>query len=168
MRKHRMFVLGAGLLAMSLFAAACSDSGGDDTSGGSATGSTSSEPKGEIAVGVSGAFAENQLVAEMYAQVLENAGYTVNRELDLADREVGNEALAAGEIDLKPEYTGFELCRSTTRPRPTNGDPQAVADALGTAAADRGAGDVRDLAGEQHERVRDDAGDRRPRTASPT
>ena len=58
---------------------------------------------------MSGAFAENQVVAEMYAQVLEADGYTVTRELDIADRAVGNEALAAGEIDLKPEYTGFDL-----------------------------------------------------------
>ena len=71
--------------------------------------SPSAEPKGEIVVGVSGAFAENQVVAEMYAQVLEADGYTVTRELDIADRAVGNEALAAGEIDLKPEYTGFDL-----------------------------------------------------------
>jgi hypothetical protein len=59
MRKHRMFVLGAGLLALALFASACSDSGGDDTGGDS---SPSSEPKGNITVGVSGAFAENQRV----------------------------------------------------------------------------------------------------------
>ena len=109
MRKHRMFVLGAGLLALSLFAAACNDSGGDDDTGGSASASESSAPKPELTVGVSGPFAENQLVAEMYAQVLENAGYTVSRELEIADREVGNKALADDEIDLKPEYTGFDL-----------------------------------------------------------
>ena len=93
MRNHRMFVLGAGLLALSLLAAACNDSGGDDDTGGSASASESSAPKPELTVGVSGPFAENQLVAEMYAQVLENAGYTVNRELDIADRAVGNKAL---------------------------------------------------------------------------
>ena len=137
MRKHRMFVLGAGLLALSLFAAACSDSGGDDDTGGSASASESSAPKPELTVGVSGAFAENQLVAEMYAQVLENAGYTVNRELDIADRAVGNKALADGEIDLKPEYTGFDL-PLYDKNAPTNGEPQAVADALSGAVADSG------------------------------
>ena len=137
MRKHRMFVLGAGLLALSLFAAACSDSGGDDDTGGSASASESSAPKPELTVGVSGAFAENQLVAEMYAQVLENAGYTVHRELDIADRVVGNKALADGEIDLKPEYTGFDL-PEYDKNAPTNGEPQAVADALSGAVADSG------------------------------
>jgi osmoprotectant transport system substrate-binding protein len=131
-----MFVLGAGLLALSLFAAACGDSGGDDTGDG-ATDTASAEPKGEIVVGVSGAFAENQVVAEMYAQVLEANGYTVTRELDIADRAVGNEALAAGEIDLKPEYTGFDLPLYDEK-APTNGDPQAVADALAAALEPEG------------------------------
>jgi osmoprotectant transport system substrate-binding protein len=57
-----------------------------------------------IVVGVSGAFAENQIVAEMYAQVLEHAGYTVERELDLRSREISQNALEAGFIDVKPEY----------------------------------------------------------------
>jgi osmoprotectant transport system substrate-binding protein len=57
-----------------------------------------------IVVGVSGAFAENQLVAEMYAQVLEHAGYAVDREFDLRSREVSQSALESGQIDLKPEY----------------------------------------------------------------
>jgi osmoprotectant transport system substrate-binding protein len=57
-----------------------------------------------IVVGVSGAFAENQIVAEMYAQVLEHAGYTVQRQLDLRSRETSQNALEAGAIDVKPEY----------------------------------------------------------------
>jgi osmoprotectant transport system substrate-binding protein len=57
-----------------------------------------------IVVGVSGDFAENQLVAEMYAQVLEHAGYSVQRELDLRSRESSQNALESGRIDVKPEY----------------------------------------------------------------
>ena len=56
-----------------------------------------------IVVGVSGAFAENQIVAEMYAQVLEHAGYQVERQLDLRSRETSQSALEAGQIDVKPE-----------------------------------------------------------------
>jgi osmoprotectant transport system substrate-binding protein len=62
------------------------------------------EPEGTIVVGVSGAFAENQIVAEMYAQVLERAGYTIERQLDLRSREISQNALESGQIDLKPEY----------------------------------------------------------------
>ena len=57
-----------------------------------------------IVVGVSGAFAENQLVAEMYAQVLEHSGYAVERLLELRSRESSQNALEAGVIDVKPEY----------------------------------------------------------------
>lgn len=61
-------------------------------------------PKGLIVVGVSGAFTENRLVAEMYAQVLERAGYRVERQFDLPSREISQNALESGQIDLKPEY----------------------------------------------------------------
>jgi osmoprotectant transport system substrate-binding protein len=57
-----------------------------------------------IVVGVSGDFAENQIVAEMYAQVLEHAGYRVDRLLELRSRESSQNALEAGVIDVKPEY----------------------------------------------------------------
>jgi osmoprotectant transport system substrate-binding protein len=106
MRSNRRFVLGATLLAFATVLAACSKSGG----GGTTSGGTSSSPsqsqqqKGSLTVGVSGAFAENQIVAEMYAQVLEKAGYTVSRQLDLQSREISEKALDSGQIDLKPEY----------------------------------------------------------------
>jgi len=65
--------------------------------------------EGTIVVGVSGAFTENQIVAEIYAQVLERAGYTVERQLDLRSREISQNALESGQIDLKPEYLSSPL-----------------------------------------------------------
>jgi osmoprotectant transport system substrate-binding protein len=108
MRRSRTFVLGAAVLALALLAGACS-SGGDDSGVASGGGSSAPAEKGSLTVGVSGAFPENQLVAEMYAQVLENAGYTVDRQLDLGTRELSDQALYGGDIDIKPEYLGFEL-----------------------------------------------------------
>jgi osmoprotectant transport system substrate-binding protein len=108
MRRSRTFVLGAAVLALALLAGACS-SGGDDSGVASGGGSSAPAEKGSLTVGVSGAFPENQLVAEMYAQVLENAGYTVDRQLDLGTRELSDQALYSGDIDIKPEYLGFEL-----------------------------------------------------------
>jgi osmoprotectant transport system substrate-binding protein len=134
MRKHRTFVLGASLLALAIVAAACSSGGGNGTSN---TGTPSSASKGTIVVGVSGAFAENQLVAEMYAQVLEHAGYTVKREEDIQSRDVGNTLLKDGQIDLKPEYTGFDL-PLYDKNGVTNGSPAKVAAALRTAIAPDG------------------------------
>ncbi|HYU56664.1 MAG TPA: ABC transporter substrate-binding protein [Actinomycetota bacterium] len=108
MRYHRRHALGASLLlALALVAAACGGSSGGG--GASPSGSSPAIERGTIVVGVSGAFAENQLVAEMYAQVLEDAGYTVERQLDLDSRDTGNAALASGDIDVKPEYLAFEL-----------------------------------------------------------
>lgn len=132
-----MFVLGASLLTLALFASACSDSGGDSTGDTSPTDTAAAEPKGELTVGVSGAYPENQLVAEMYAQVLESAGYTVNRELNLDPREISDQALESGDIDLKPEYTGFELGFWDPKAT-TNGSPEDVAAALATAAEEKG------------------------------
>src|SRR5690242_18200136 len=77
---------------------------GCTSSGAGPTPRPSGGAKGTIVVGVSGDFTENQIVAEMYAQVLERAGYTVERQLDLHSRELSQNALESGQIDLKPEY----------------------------------------------------------------
>ena len=96
MRRSRSAVLGAGLLSLALFAAAC---GGD--SGGDGNGGDGGE-KPTLSVGFV-AFAENQIVAEMYAQVLEDAGYTVERQ-STDSREVLQPALQDGQVDIAPEY----------------------------------------------------------------
>jgi osmoprotectant transport system substrate-binding protein len=85
-------------VAVCLALAACSPSGVGERPG------SSPGSKETIVVGVSGDFAENQLVAEIYAQVLERAGYPVERQLDLRSRELSQSALESGQIDLKPEY----------------------------------------------------------------
>ena len=79
MRRSRRCVLGAALLAFALFAAACGS--GEDDDG--ATEPSGSQEKGSITVGVSSAFPENQIVAQMYALVLEDAGYDVSTQLDI-------------------------------------------------------------------------------------
>jgi len=87
----------------------------------------SGEGKGTIVVGVSGAFTENQLVAEMYARVLEHAGYTVQRQFDLRAREVSQTALESGQIDLKPEYLSSLLLFLDANADHSN-DPDVVAE----------------------------------------
>src|ERR671919_331816 len=97
MRRFRSTALGAALLALALIAAAC----GDDGPGGGGGGG-GGEDRTLTVGGV--AFAENQIVAEMYAQVLENAGFTVERQTGLESREVLQPAIEAGGIDNSPEY----------------------------------------------------------------
>jgi osmoprotectant transport system substrate-binding protein len=70
--------------------------------------SSGSSASGTLTVGVSGAFSESQILAEMYAQVLESAGYTVKRQLNLESRKVSDAALFSGKIDIKPEYLASE------------------------------------------------------------
>ena len=55
-------------------------------------------------------FAENRLLAEMFARLLEGrTDLTVERRLNLAGTQVCFEALRTGAIDLYPEYTGTGL-----------------------------------------------------------
>jgi osmoprotectant transport system substrate-binding protein len=54
-------------------------------------------------------FTEELLLGEMYAQLLEHAGYTVDRRLNLGSVEVAMAALERGDIDVYPEYTGTAL-----------------------------------------------------------
>ena len=69
---------------------------------GCAPAAPSAEP---IVIG-SQAYYSNEIIAEAYALVLEDAGYTVERQFALGQRDVYVPALEAGEIDLFPEYTG--------------------------------------------------------------
>ena len=49
-------------------------------------------------------------MAEIYAQVLEANGYTVDRNgIGLGDRAVVAPAIESGQIDLQPEYVGSRL-----------------------------------------------------------
>jgi osmoprotectant transport system substrate-binding protein len=61
----------------------------------------------------------------------------VKRELDIQSRDVGNQLLADGKIDLKPEYTGFDL-PLYDKNGVTNGPPAKVAAALSSAVASAG------------------------------
>ena len=97
----------AGLLALTL--AAC---GGDaDTSGVSdqASEEQAAVEDGPTITVASFNFTESTILAELYAQALEDAGYPVERQLNLGSREVINPELFAGEIDLLPEYVGSAL-----------------------------------------------------------
>jgi len=130
MRRFRSVVLGAGLLALVLFSA-CGGPGGDETSA-----ATGGEDKGAVTVG-SDSFAEAQIVGEMYAQVLENAGYTVERQLDIKTREVRLPAMENGEIDIAPEYLASLLSVLDPKATPT-ADPVDVATELEPLLRDMG------------------------------
>src|SRR5919112_1978360 len=54
-------------------------------------------------------FTEAFIVAELYAQVLEQAGFTVERKHNLGGTPVAQAAITKGDIDLYPEYTSTGL-----------------------------------------------------------
>jgi osmoprotectant transport system substrate-binding protein len=51
-------------------------------------------------------FTESVIIAEYYAQTLENAGYRVQRKFNLGGTFIAHQALQRGQIDLYPEYSG--------------------------------------------------------------
>ena len=65
------------------------------------------EPKGatEITIGSQG-FAESEILAQVYGQVLAANGYTVEYNTSIGEREAFIGGLQDGSIDLIPEYAG--------------------------------------------------------------
>jgi osmoprotectant transport system substrate-binding protein len=54
-------------------------------------------------------FAEELLLGEMYARLLEHAGLAVERKLNLGGTNIAMASIMRGEIDIYPEYTGTAL-----------------------------------------------------------
>jgi len=105
MRTNRTFVLGAALLA--LVVSACSP-GEDESPATSAGAGGQAADLPTLTIG-SASFPESAIVAEIYAQALEDAGFTVERQLEQGARDVTHPALVDGQIDLMPEYIGGYL-----------------------------------------------------------
>lgn len=123
MRFFRRFLI-VPLLALitATFIVAC-------TGGSSETGNTASS-SGPIRVG-SKDFTEQFIIGEMYALVLEKAGFQVERKLNLGGTPVAQAGLVNDEIDLYPEYTGTGLL--TVLKLPANSDQQQVFDTVSKA-----------------------------------
>lgn len=68
-------------------------------------------------------FTESLIVGEIYALALEDAGYTVERKLNIAGSLV-HTAITSGDIDLYPEYTGTGLL--SILQLPMDSDPDRV------------------------------------------
>jgi len=85
------------------------------------------EPKATIRVS-SKDYTEQFILGEMYALLLENSGFKVEREFSLGGSPALQDALVTGKIDLYPEYTGTGLM--TVLKLPVNTDPQQVYDTV--------------------------------------
>ncbi len=70
-------------------------------------------------------FTEQLILAELYAQALQANGYTVERRLNLGNREIVAPALESGQIDMYPEYLATYLTFVSKDPSKASTDPQA-------------------------------------------
>jgi osmoprotectant transport system substrate-binding protein len=105
MRSYRTLAIGAVALALVLSACAPGDGGTTSSEAASTGASASAALGGNVTIGSAG-FPESQLMAEIYAQALEAAGFTVERNLGIGTREQTWPALTSGQIDMMPEYIG--------------------------------------------------------------
>jgi osmoprotectant transport system substrate-binding protein len=87
--------------ALTLAGCASSDPLGSESTPPPASGT----PSSTIVVG-SQAYYSNEIIAEIYAQALENAGFTVERKFQIGQRDLYVPSLEDGSIQLFPEYTG--------------------------------------------------------------
>ncbi|MFI1974304.1 ABC transporter substrate-binding protein [Streptomyces wedmorensis] len=142
-------VLGTAALTVAL--AACGGDSlegskkGDGGSGGSA-GGASTKDKGSLVVGAA-AFTEAKVLAELYAQSLEAAGYSVSITT-VKNRELYEPSLEKGEIDVVPEYAATIaefLNAKVNGPKAPEEKPVASGDATATVEALRKLAEPRGL-----------------------
>lgn len=92
----------ATIAASTLALAAC---GSAESVGGNASTESSENGQTTLVVG-SQDYYSNEIIAEAYAQALEGAGFAVDRQMRIGQREVYMPEIEAGSIDVFPEYTG--------------------------------------------------------------
>lgn len=66
----------------------------------------SGDKGGDTIVVGSQAYYSNEIIAEIYAQGLEDAGFTVDRKFNIGQRDAYMPEVESGNIDVFPEYTG--------------------------------------------------------------
>jgi osmoprotectant transport system substrate-binding protein len=98
--RGRLVALAAVAVGATVALAGCAS--GDPLANGSGDGDGSTET---IVVG-SQDYYSNEIIAEIYAQALEENGYTVDRQFRIGQREVYIPEIEDGAIDVFPEYTG--------------------------------------------------------------
>ena len=120
-----------GLLALS----ACSDT--DPFAVDQASGGYSGGP---IIIG-SQQYYSNEIIAELYAQMMEKTGLSVTRQYQIGQREVYLPELEAGKIHVIPEYGG-NLLEYYSKTSASGGPTATTATVTATATPSRAAGDT--------------------------
>lgn len=144
------------LLPLALVAAACGDDDGEETTdttapaddttttggGGEATGegcaaSTAPDDAPEVTIGAQD-FGESAILAEIYQQCLEAAGYTVSIQELGGFRDIELQAFEAGDINFAPEYAASMLEALNGEESEATGDAAETTDLLNGYLSDLG------------------------------
>jgi osmoprotectant transport system substrate-binding protein len=104
-RNKGRLALGAAVVGAALALSGCAQGDPLAPAEPSETGGGGNGSSETIVIG-SQAYPSNEIIAEIYAQALEDAGIQVQRQFNIGQREAYIPALESGEVDLFPEYTG--------------------------------------------------------------
>lgn len=129
LRSRTAAFLAVGLASL-LVGCAASDPLGTTSSEESPSGKTASA-ESSIVVG-SQAYYSNEIIAEIYAQALEDAGFDVRRQFTIGQRDVYMPQIEDGSITVFPEYTGnlLQFFDPTTQARSSEDVYTALEEAL--------------------------------------
>ncbi|MBE9404698.1 ABC transporter substrate-binding protein [Brachybacterium sp. p3-SID1565] len=134
---RRSLLAAGGTAGVVLGAAACSSSDPfeEDTAQGGEEGTAPSDGGGAVGSSTlvigSQAYYSNEIIAELFAQVLEAEGFTVERQFQIGQREVYVPELENGSLDVLPEYLGNLL--QHYEPDAPSASPEEIHSALGEA-----------------------------------
>lgn len=127
----------AGVLALTALALPLTACGGDKLGGGSGSTSPSASAgggaKGTLVIGSAG-FTEIQLMAEMYKQLLDKAGFSTSIKV-VQNRELYEPALEKGDIAVVPDYAATMTEFLNHKVNGPNAAPVASSDISKTMAA---------------------------------
>ncbi|MER6023873.1 ABC transporter substrate-binding protein [Streptomyces anulatus] len=124
-----------GIVALTGSLAACGGDSLEKEKGGSGS-SAGDGKKGSLVVG-SASFTESKVLAELYAQILDDAGYSTSITT-VKNRELYEPSLEKGEIDVVPEYAATIaefLNAKVNGAKEAQAAPVASGDAAATVAA---------------------------------
>jgi osmoprotectant transport system substrate-binding protein len=119
---RRPLIAAMAVTATAVLLAACGSSNGGSANGGATAKKTT------ITIGATN-FEEQEIVANLYGDVLKHAGYTVKVEPALGTRAVVVPAIEHGQIDIEPDYAASLLGYLH------GGNPQPAGDQIATAVA---------------------------------
>jgi osmoprotectant transport system substrate-binding protein len=132
-RRQLLGAIGVGGVALGAAACSSSDPFAEEGGSGGASDGGGAADAGTVVVG-SQAYYSNEIIAELFAQVLEKQGLTVDRQYQIGQREVYLPELESGALDVMPEYTGNLL--QNYDPDAPSASPEEIHTALGEALPD--------------------------------